>query len=70
MAQTVLALCVRVLNTLHLTDKLWWLSQWWNLSVFVGFLQNEVSKVLFGPGQTKVSGNEMDPSVFGISWVT
>ena len=38
LAQTVLALCVRVLNTLYLTDKVWWLSQCKYLSVLVGFL--------------------------------
>ena len=36
--QTVLALCVSVLNTLCLVDRLWWLSQWRYWSAWVSFL--------------------------------
>ena len=33
------------------------------------FSYTEISKVLSGPGETKVSRNGMDPSVLGVSWV-
>ena len=38
LAQTVLALCVKVLNTLCLGEKLWWLSQCKYCLLCVGFL--------------------------------
>ena len=38
LTQIVLASCVRVLSTLYVADKLWWLSQCKYLSVWIGFL--------------------------------
>ena len=65
LAQTVLALYVRVLNTLYLVDNLWWLSQWRYWSVWVGFLLTVLQVVLSGPGETEVPRIGMDLSVSG-----
>ena len=67
--QTVLALCVRVLNTLYLAVRLWLLSQWRHWSLCVGFLYTVVSRLLLGPVVARVSLNGRDPLVLGSSAV-
>ena len=58
----VLALCVRVLMTLYLAAKLWWLSHCKYKSVCVGFLYTVVMRDLSGCGIPNVSKKGMDPS--------
>ena len=55
-------LCVKILNTLYLTDRLWWLSQCKYWSVWVGFLYTVVDKFLSYSGVTWVSRKGIDPS--------
>ena len=51
---TALALCVRVLITLYLQARLWWLSHWRYKSVWVGFLYILVVRVPSSCGVTSV----------------
>ena len=53
--QTILALWIRVLMTLYLAARLWWLSYCKYWSVWVGFLYIEIDKELSSSGFTKVS---------------
>ena len=57
-----LALCVRVLITLYLQARLWWLSHWRYKSVWVGFLYTLGFWVLSIFGVINLSGNGMEPS--------
>ena len=59
---TTLDLCVRVLITLYLQARLWWLSNWRYKSVWVGFLYTLVVRVPSSCGVTSVSRNGMGPS--------
>ena len=65
----VLALCVRVLITLYLDARLWWLSHWRYKSVWVGFLYKPVVKVPSVWGVIKISRNGMEPSGLASSTV-
>ena len=58
---TTLSLCVRVLITLYLYDRLWWLSHCSYKSVWVGFLYTFV-RVPSAWGVIIVSRNGMEPS--------
>ena len=66
---TTLDLCVRVLITLYLQARLWWLYHWRYKSVVVGFLQTQVVRVPSYFGVTNVSRNGMEPSSLGSSVV-
>ena len=59
--QTVLTLCVRVLMTLYLESRLWWLSHCKYWSVWVGFWYTWNDKELSAKGVTRVSRNGMAP---------
>ena len=59
--QTALALCVRVLITLYLQARLWWLSHCRYWSVWVGFLYTLVVSVPSSWGVTKMSKKGMEP---------
>ena len=60
--QTVLFLYFRVLITLYLEDRWWWLSHCKYKSVCVGFLYTVVNRGLSGWGKTTVSRKGRDPS--------
>ena len=62
--QTALALCVRVLITLYLQARLWWLSHCRYWSEWVGFLYTLVVSVPSSWGVTKMSTKGMEPSCF------
>ena len=64
---TALTLCLRVLITLYLQARLWWLCHWRYRSVWVGFLEILVVKVPSSWGVTIVSGKGMEPSCFASS---
>ena len=66
---TALALWVRVLITLYLHVRLWWLSHWRYRSVWVGFLWTLVVKFPSSWGVTRVSRKGMEPSCLGSSVV-
>ena len=59
---TVLALWERVLITLNLAERLWWLSHCRYWSVWVGFLYTVMDRPLFSSGFTIVSKKGMEPS--------
>ena len=59
---TALALCVRVLITLYLQARLWWLSHCRYWSVWVGFLYTLVVNVPSSWGVTKMSKKGIEPS--------
>ena len=65
--QTVLAVCFKVLITLNVADRWWWLFQYKHRSVCVGFLCSDVSRELSGCDITIVSRKGMDPSVLASS---
>ena len=68
----VLALCVRVLITLHFDARLCLLSHWRYWPVWVGFLYTFVVKVPSGWDVTKMSRNGMEPSSpasFTVNWM-
>ena len=60
---TVLALCFKVLITLNLADRCWWLFHCKYWSVCVGFLYTDVSREPSDWVITIVSRKGMDPSV-------
>ena len=60
--QTVLALWERVLITLNLAERLWWLSHCRYWSVWVGFLYTVMDRLPFTSGFTMVSKKGMEPS--------
>ena len=59
---TVLALWERVLITLNLAERLWWLSHCKYWSVWVGFLYTVMDRLPFSSGFTMVSKKGMEPS--------
>ena len=59
---TALVLCVRVLITLYVQARLWYLSHWKYKSVWVGFLYTLVVRVPSCCGVTSASSNSMEPS--------
>ena len=59
---TVLALWERVLITLNLAERLWWLSHCKYWSVWVGFLYTVMDRLPFTSGFTMVSKMGMEPS--------
>ena len=59
---TVLALWERVLITLNLAERLWWLSHCRYWSVWVGFLYTVMDRPPFSSGFTMVSKKGMEPS--------
>ena len=59
---TVLALWERVLITLNLAERLWWLSHCRYWSVWVGFLYTVMDRPPFSSGFTIVSEKGMEPS--------
>ena len=61
--QTVLALWVRVLMTLYLTERWWWLSNCKYWSMWVGFLYTVVDSLPPVSGFTMVSKKGMAPSL-------
>ena len=69
--QAVLALCVRVLMTLYLAARLWWLSHYKYKSVHSSsiILYTVVMRDLSGCGITNVSKKQMDPSSLDVSEV-
>ena len=60
--QTVLALCLKVLMTLNLAERWWWLSHCSYKSVCVGFLYTDVNRELSGFGKTIVAREGRDLS--------
>ena len=67
--QTVLALCFKVLITLNLAARWWWLFHYKYWSVCVGFLYTDVNREPSSCGITIVSRKGMDPSVLASSVV-
>ena len=59
---TVLALWERVLITLNLAERLWWLFHCRCWSVWVGFLYTVMDRLPFSSGSTMVSKKGMEPS--------
>ena len=59
---TVLALWERVLITLNLAERLWWLSHCRYWSVWVGFLYTVMDRPPFSSGFTMVPKKGMEPS--------
>ena len=65
----VCALCVKVLITLYLAAKLWFLSHGRYRSVCVGFLYTPMVKVPSASGVMMVSRKGMEPSSLASSTV-